>query len=143
MSEDLKTKIYRIYEEAYTKGNLDVLEESTAAGYARHQPPMRDVKGLDAYKKFVADVRSAYSGFEISVDEIIVEGDTTVARITLRGKHTGQAPTLQAPPTGKQVTMMGCVVSHWEEGKIIEDWVYNDYLGLVQQFGVVPPPGLY
>ena len=143
MSADLKAKIQQIYEEAYNKGNVDVMDQLTDAGYVRHHPPMKDVKGLDAYKKFIADVRSAYSGFEIRVDEVIVEGDTSVARITLQGKHTGQAPTLQAPPTGNQVEMKGCVVSHWKAGKILEDWAFNDYLGLLQQFGVYPPPGLF
>lgn len=143
MSQGLKTKINRIFDQAYNKGNLDTLDELIAAEYIRYQPPMQTVKGLDDYKKFVADVRSAYTGFEIGVDEIIIEGDASVTRITLKGKHTGQAPTLQAPPTGKQVEMKGCVVSHWKDGKIIEEWAYNDYLGLVQQFGVIPPPGLY
>ena len=143
MSEGLKTKINRIFDQAYNKGNLDALDELIVADYIRVQPPMQSVKGLAAYKKFVADIRGAYTGFEITVDEVLIDGDATVARITLRGKHTGQAPTLQAPPTGKQVEMSGCVVSHWKDGRIIEEWAYNDYLGLVQQFGVIPPPGLY
>ncbi len=42
------------------------------------------------------------------------------------------------PPTGKQVTLTGCTVSHLEEGKVVEQWVYADDLGLLQQLGVVP-----
>lgn len=143
MTEALKTKIRRIYEEAYGKGELAVLDEVIAPDYHRHQPPMPEVKGLDAYKKFVADVRSAYTGLEFIVEDVIVEGNISCARVTLRGKHTRQAPTLQAPPTGKQIEMMGCVVSHWREGKVAVDWVYNDYLGLMQQFGLYPPPGMF
>ena len=74
---------------------------------------------------------------------IPVSGDKSVARITLKGKHTGQAPTLQAPPTGRLIEMTGCVVSYWKNGKVAQDWVYNDYLGLLQQFGVIPLPGLF
>jgi predicted ester cyclase len=43
-----------------------------------------------------------------------------------------------APPTGKEISMVGCVVSTWENGKVVEEWVYNDYMGLTHQFGVVP-----
>jgi predicted ester cyclase len=143
MSEDLKAKVHRIYEEAYGKGNVDVLDELIADDYQRHQPPMPEVKGLDAYKKFVADVRGAYTDFELRVEEVIVEGNVTAARVTLRGKHTGQAPTIQAAPTGKQVEMTGSVISHWNDGKVTVDWAYNDYLGLLQQFGVYPPPGMF
>jgi len=143
MSEDLKAKIHRMYEAAYSDGNTAVLDEMIADDYQRHQPPMAEVKGLDSYKKFVADVRSAYTGLEFIVEDVIVEGNVSAARITLRGKHTGQAPTIQAAPTGKQVEMTGCVVSHWKEGKVAVDWVFNDYLGLLQQFGVYPPPGMF
>lgn len=52
MPEDLKAKVRRIYEEAYSKGNMAVLDELIADNYHRHQPPMPEVKGLDAYKKF-------------------------------------------------------------------------------------------
>lgn len=143
MSYELKDKIHRLYEEAFNKGNLDVLDDIVSPEYVRHQPPMSQVKGIEDYKKFVTGVRGAYSGFGITVDEILVDGNNSAARITLQGKHTGRAPTLQAPPTGKNITMTGSLFSRWQGGKIVEDWAYNDYLGLVQQFGVVPPPGLY
>ena len=39
--------------------------------------------------------------------------------------------------------MMACAVCTWKDGKIVEEWVYNDYLGLLQQFGVIPLPGLF
>ncbi len=143
MAEDIRTKIETIFDQAYNQGNMDVLDGLIAPDYQRHQPPMKNVKGFEAYMKFIKDIRSAYSGFRIDVEEIIVEGDKSVTRLTLHGKHTGQAPTLQAAPTGKQIEMPGCVVSTWKNGKIVEEWVYNDYLGLVQQFGVIPLPGLF
>lgn len=138
MSEELKPMVRKIFDEAYNQGNLAVLDDLIAPNYLRHQPPMKDVQGLDAYKKFITDVRSAYSNFEMRLEEILVDGNKTVARITLNGKHTGRTPTLVAPPTGKQITMMGCAVSTWENGKVVEEWVYNDYMGLTYQFGVMP-----
>ena len=143
MAEDIKTKIQTIFDQAHNQGKVDVLEALISPDYQRHQPPMKPVIGLEAYLQFIKDVRSAYSGFRIDVEEIIVAGDKSVTRLVLSGKHTGQAPTLQAAPTGKQIEMRGCVVSTWQNGKIVHEWVYNDYLGLVQQFGVIPLPGLF
>jgi predicted ester cyclase len=143
MPQDMQAAIQRIYDEAFNKGNVDELNEIIAEDYIRRQPPYADVKGIEGYKQFISDVRKGYSGFSITLEEIIVAGDTSVVRVVLSGKHTGQTPTVQAPPTGKQVAMNGCTVSHWKDGKIVEEWAYNDYLGLTQQFGVVPPPGLY
>lgn len=138
MPEELGPMVKRLYEEAYNKGKLDVLDNLIAPHYQRHQPPMKDVKGLDAYKLFVSKVLSAYSNFNISVDELLVAGNKTVVRTTLSGKHTGKVPTLMAPPTGKEIAMVGCTVSTWENGKVVEEWVYNDYMGLSFQFGVMP-----
>lgn len=145
MSEDLRSKIRKIYEQAYNQENLDILDDIIAVDYVRHQPPMETVRGIADYKTFIRDVRSAYSGFSMTVDDIIVDRDnnTSAIRLTLRGKHTGQAPTLQAPPTGKDVEMKCCTISYWDKGKVLTEYAYNDYLGLVQQFGVIPPPGLY
>lgn len=143
MTQELTAMIKKIYDEAYNKGNLSILNEVISSDYQRYQPPMKSIKGLPAYKTFITDVRSAYSDFEITVDDIIVASEKSVTRITLKGKHTGQAPTLQAPPTGKQIEMQACVVSYWKNGKVAEEWVYNDYLGLLQQFGVIPLPGLF
>lgn len=143
MTRQLKETIQRIFAEAYNKGNMEVLDEIIATDYQRHQPPMKSVHGLAAYKEFIKDVRSAYADFHIEINDVIMDGDKSVTRITLTGRHTGQAPTLQAPPTGKAIEMSGCVVSYWKNGLVAEEWVYNDYLGLLQQFGVIPLPGMF
>lgn len=138
MSEDLKKAMQRLIEEAYNNGNLGVLDELIAPGYRRYQPPMKKVEGVADYKTFVQEVRSAYSNFKMEIEEILAEGDKTVTRLILSGKHTGKTPTIQAPPTGREVAMKGCTVSAWQDGKVVEEWVYNDYMGLTQQFGVMP-----
>ena len=140
MTEAIKSKIRKLYDDG-NKGNLDVLEEMIDADYVRHQSPMKTVHGLEGYKAFLEDARSAYTGYEITIEDILVEGDKSSVRYTLKGKHTGQAPTLQAAPTGKQIEMKACAVATWKDGKIVEEWVFNDYYGLLLQFGVIPLPG--
>jgi predicted ester cyclase len=143
MSEEIKAKVRKIYEEAHNQGKLSVLDELVAADYVRTQSPMRQVNGVDGYKGFIEGVRAAYTGFNIRIDDILVDGHKSVARITLTGKHTGQTPTLQAPPTGRQIEMTACSVCLWQDGKVTKEWVYNDYLGLLEQFGTIPLPGLF
>ena len=140
-TEELKATIRRVNDEAFNKGNLDVVDEYYAADFVRHKPPFPDIEGLEAYKQFVADCRTSYPDVQLTIDEIIVEGDTTATRWTYRGTQTGQSPTTGAPPTGKQVAFTGCSVGHWVEGKVVEEWENGDYLSLLQQLGVVPPPG--
>jgi predicted ester cyclase len=54
------------------------------------------------------------------------------------GTHKGQSRIFAFPPTGRQVICIGCAVSHCAEGRVVEQWNYVDYFGLLQQFGVVP-----
>lgn len=138
MSGDLKQNMRKMIEEAYNNGNLDILDEMVGPGYQRYQPPMKKVEGLDGYKTFIQEVRGAYSNFRMDIEEILVDGDKTVTCIVLTGKHTGKTPTIQAPPTGREVAMKGCTVSTWKDGKVIEERAYNDYMGLTQQFGIMP-----
>ncbi len=139
--EEFKAKIRRAGEEAWLKGNLDGLGEVYAADYIWHRPPFPDAKGLEAVKESIAGTRSGYSDIQIAYEEMICEGNSIAYRYTWRAKHTGQSPSLPIPPTGKEVTLRGCVVVHVVNGKVAEEFEYSDYLGFLQQLGVVPPLG--
>jgi steroid delta-isomerase-like uncharacterized protein len=81
---------------------------------------------------------AAFPDLNITVEDLIAEGDRVVARWTLRGTHQGAS--LGMPPTGKQVTMPGISVVRLAGGKSAEQWVIHDQLGMLQQLGLVPAP---
>ena len=141
MSEELKASVRQLVDEAWNKGNLDALDEAYAADFVQHPPPFPDIVGLEAFKQSIANTRSVYSDIQLTIDEIIIEGDTIATRWTWQGTHTGQSPTLPIPPTGKRVINTGVSVVHTVDGKAVEEWSYGDSLGLFQQLGVVPPIG--
>lgn len=43
-------------------------------------------------------------------------------------------------PTGKRVTVTS-IITRFAGGKAVEEWEMFDQLGMMQQLGVVPPPG--
>ena len=139
--EELKSKIRWAGEEAWCKGNVDALNEVYARDYVYHRPPLADLQGLEEVKQKFLGTRDAYSDIEAEYDEMIAEGNSIAYRWTWKARHTGQSPTLPIPPTGKAVTLIGCTVVHIEDGKVIEEFEYADYLGILQQLGVVPPLG--
>jgi predicted ester cyclase len=140
-TEELKAKITRAMDEVYNKGNLDVVDDTAAASLVVHNPPFPDVVGREAYKQYITGFRAVYSGLHMTFDEVIGERNTTVVRWTLRGTHTGQSLTFPIPPTGKQVTITGCLITHWAEGRVVEHWIHGNYLGVLQQLGVIPSMG--
>jgi steroid delta-isomerase-like uncharacterized protein len=139
--EEFKSKILWAGEEAWLKGNVDCFDEVYAADYVWHRPPLPDLEGLEAAKQSVAGTRQAYSDIQVTYEEWVAEGDSIAYRWTWRARHTGQSPTLPIPPTDKEVLLRGCTVVHITDGKVVEEFEYADYLGFLQQLGVVPPLG--
>jgi steroid delta-isomerase-like uncharacterized protein len=139
--DEMKEKIRWAGTEAWLKGNLEALDEVYAADYVWHRPPLPDLSGIEAVKESMRGMRSAYSDIQIAVEEMVGESSSIAYRYTWRAKHTAVSPSLPIPPTGKEVTLLGCIVVHIVDGKIVEEFEYSDYLGFMQQLGVVPPLG--
>ena len=129
--EELKAGIRRVTEEGWNKGNVDVLDDHYATDVVLRRSPYPDVEGLEGLKKLIAGFRSSFPDLQITIEEIIVEGETSAARYTFRGTHKEQ---------GKQVVFPGCVVSRRVDGKTVEEWFIWDDLGLHQQLGSVLTP---
>jgi predicted ester cyclase len=139
--EELKAKIRWAGQEAWMKGNVNALGEVYAADYVCHRPPLPDVRELEESKDYIAASRDAYSDIQLEYEDMIGEGDTIAYRTTWRAKHTGQSPTLPIPPTGKELVLKSCSIVHVVDGKVVEEYELSDYLGFMQQLGVVPPLG--
>ena len=80
-----------------------------------------------------------FAGFpdsQMTIEDLIAEGDKVVYRGTIRGTHRGAF--MGIAPTGKHVTFTGIAIFRVEEGKIAELWQNLDTLGLLQQLGAIP-----
>ena len=137
-AEELKAKARQVFDEAWNHGNVGALAGVYTDNFIHHSSPNPDIVGREAYKKFITNVRTSYPDVKVTIVEIFGEGNTTAIRWNLEGTQTGTSPTTGAPPTGKHVGITGCEVAHWADGKIIEQWEYEDWLGLLQQLGVIP-----
>jgi predicted ester cyclase len=137
MSEELKAKGLSLVEE-YNKHNLNAWDELYANSCVFHHSPYPDIVGLDAYKQYHAGIFAGFPDFKVTIEEMIIEGDTSVTRLICRGTHTGQVPNSPIAPTGKAIVAGDCVVAHYVGGKCVEQWEYIDDLGVMQQLGVIP-----
>ncbi len=137
-TEDNKALIRRAYEEGFNQRNLAVLDEVNASDLVSHNASTT-MQGLEAFKQFLSLYLSAFPDARFTVEDIIAEGDSVVARHTFRG--TQQGDLMGIAPTGKQVMTTGITITRFANGKGVELWGNNDDLGLLQQLGVVPAPG--
>ena len=134
--EENKAIFRRIVEEGFNKGNLAIVDELVATNHVNHTD---NVHGPEEYKQFITMYRTAFPDLHMTIEDQIAEGDKVVNRWTSRGTHKGDL--MGIPPTGKQTTVTGIYVARIIGGKIVEEWGNFDALGMMQQIGVVPPPG--
>ena len=140
MSEKNKTVVRRLFEEVWNKGNLPVTDELFAANYVHHDSSTPDVgPGPESEKKRATLYRTAFPDLRLTIEDIIAEGETVMARWSCRGTHKGDLSGIA--PTGKQFTISGISIARIANGKMAEGWVNWDALGLMQQLGVVPELG--
>jgi predicted ester cyclase len=101
------------------------------------------VKGLDAVKQFTTAIHSAFSDFGLTVEDLIADGDRVAARWIMRGTHSAPLalPGLSLPPTGKKIAVSGISICRLAGGKLVEERVEGDWMGMMQQLGAIPAPG--
>ncbi len=119
------------------KGNLDAVYCHMADDYVFHRAPYPDLVGKEANRKGDEALASAFSNAHTTIHEIAVEGNTAAMHYTWQADHTGTTPFSGIPASGKTVRVSGCMLFHWQDEKLIEQWDFTDGLGLRQQLDVL------
>jgi steroid delta-isomerase-like uncharacterized protein len=141
-SETNKTVSRRFFEEVFSKGKLNLLDELITTDHVNNGPgnPPELPTGIEGTKQLVTLYRNAFPDLRFTVDEQIAEGDKVVTRWTGQGTHKGEL--LGIPATGKSSTVTGIIIDRLVNGKIAESWGVFDQFGMLQQLGVIPTPEL-
>lgn len=131
--EEIRAKTIRVVEELWNNRNTDLVDEIYSPDFVRYMPPPTgDVEGREAFKQYLAQTFGDYpERLQVTIDDIIVEGDRRTIAYTFQGTHT----------SGVQLTFKGCSIARYVDGKLVEEREYWDMLGVLQQFGfkLVPP----
>ncbi len=137
--EEMNTEILRREkEEAWNKGNLDVIDELVADDYVMHDPSQpTEIRGREGLKQYISAFRTAFPDMNMTVDDVVAEKNKVSRRMTLNGTHDG--PLAGIPATGKRVSTGGIAIDRLENGKIVETFVNYDLMGLMRQIGAAPP----
>ena len=62
------------------------------------------------------------------------------ADVQARRLHHNRGDFQGLPPSGKQVETESVTIERIKDGKIVERRVFADWMGMMQQLGLVPPP---
>jgi steroid delta-isomerase-like uncharacterized protein len=133
-----KAIVRRYYDEVLTQGNLSALDELATMDYVEHNPLPGQGEGLAGLRDRVGMLRAAFHP-RFVLEDVIAEGDRVAVRWMNHGVHQGTFAGL--PATGRAFVIAGIDIHVVRDGKLAEHWDVVDQLSLLQQLGVLPPPG--
>jgi len=126
------------YVRAWNTGNLETLNAICDPQVVVYVGMTSEYKGLDSLKRFIADTRTMYPDFKVTVEEELFVGNQAVTRWTITGTNTGPG---YIPPTGKSFKVSGLSLSRIVDGKLTEERMEYDKLYTMQQLGLkLTPP---
>jgi predicted ester cyclase len=138
MTHPSNEAIYRrLIEEGFNQGNLAVADELVAPHAPEHQRGGGG-DGPEGVKRTITFLRSAFSDFTITIDDVVSAGDKVWAR--QRGGGTNDGHFFGHAPTGKRAFIDVIDVCRFEDGMMVEHWGVPDQLGMLMQLGHVAPP---
>lgn len=133
LGESLAAGTVRKYvEEIWNAGNTDKIGQFLSEDCVRHEPT-GDFTGWDANAGRIKNMRGAFPDIHFAANVIAgSDGGTTVTRrFTMTGTHKGEIAGIA--PTGRKVTSTGIAICRFEGGKIVEEWISRDDVGLIKQ----------
>jgi predicted ester cyclase len=78
-----------VIDEAFNRGNLAEIDKHIAATYIYHGPDGLEIRGPEGFKQMVNMYRAAFPDMQVTLEDVIAEGDKVVTRFKARGTHKG------------------------------------------------------
>jgi predicted ester cyclase len=136
MTNEQNQQAVRRFFQAIATGDASAVNQVLDPKYTGHDLMLHDVHGFEGGQTIVHTYHDGLSDSQVTFDDIFSSDDKVVCRFTFTATQTGMY--LGIPPTNKKATVTGIGIFRCSNGKILENWVNFDALGLLQQLGVVP-----
>ena len=122
----------------WTEGDLGRVREFYAEDFRADYPGTDWGTGAAGVERLAAGIRQGFPDYREQIDELFVDGDNVIVRLTICGTHLG--PMGDLPATGRKVEFRDVSILRVVAGKIVEQRGLTDYLTLYQQLGVIELP---
>jgi predicted ester cyclase len=133
--EQNQASMRRVIAEAFNQGNYSVLRDHFNPEFVEHQFGLHaTIEGMQGDIQFL---RTAFPDFNLTIDDMVAQGDQVWVRMTARGTNRGG---FMGPPNGKSFEIAVFDVCRFKDGKIVEHWGSPDRFALLAQLGQLPQP---
>ncbi|MDC0710662.1 ester cyclase [Stigmatella sp. ncwal1] len=143
MSLENHKKLVRRYFEEVIDGRADVLDELFTPGCVIHRLELPEpIQGLEQMRMFLEMSRYSIQQTRTTLHRLVAEGDTVAAHLTHHVTFAGMisTPFGAKDVAGQSVQWSAMVFFRIADGKIAEEWVNRDELGILAQVGLVQRP---
>ncbi|MEW5740683.1 MAG: ester cyclase [Myxococcota bacterium] len=135
MALDIRQQSRRLFDELWSKGKLELIEECIDAHY-QGRDPLLGTLTRDGLKQAVVSYRTAFPDLKFTVQQLNTDGDVVIVQWRAEGTHRAALGQLAA--TGKHASVTGITLSEYKKGRIVRDHTEWDALGLFRQLGAQP-----
>ena len=139
-----KALVRRWFEVAMNSGSSGsaraVSAEVFAEGFLDHDGPGRGgTRDRAEWQSSVIDaVFAAFSSIEVTIEQLLAEGNLVAVRYVFSGTHTG--PFQGRAATGRRIRHTENEIYRIADGRIAESWGEGDWLGTFRQLDSPLPP---
>jgi len=137
---DHAASMRRIFE-LLSAGDVDGFGALLADDFVEHEALPRFSPDRDGVTAFFRMFTGAFPDLRMTVDDVLVDGDKAVARVTATGTHGGEF--MGIPPTGRPIDVQVIDIARFGgDGLVAEHWGVFDAFALMRQIGAIPdaPP---
>jgi predicted ester cyclase len=135
-----KAIVRRYFKEVLDRRKIEILNELVTADCIIHRPEMAEpIVGVEAFREALSGILQVYSEFSTTIHDLIAEEDRVACRLSHRALNRGEWTSRHGrhEVTGKSVTWDAIAIFRFREGRIAEEWVSRDELGMLIQLGIV------
>ncbi len=135
-----KAVIERYFHEVLDQKKFDLMRELMAPDVILHRPGF-DVTGVDAAMQRLRATLQDYTAFRSELSGVMAEGDMVsvrIAHLTKVRPHTFRSRAGEVRISNEQELNWTAIVQfRLQDGKIVEEWVMRDELGMLAQMGTI------
>ncbi len=138
MSTEQNKAVVKEMFDRITSGNVKDVAKIFAPDWVNLDPALPPLMGLEGAKQLLTLFSTAFPASRVELVCLAGEGDKVAVHFSFSGTHKGTF--LNVPPTGKSFNVTGTGIFRLKDGKLVENRVVFDALGLMQQLGMIPEP---
>ena len=128
--------VVRFYEALHNDHDLTPFDHAVDADVIAHWSGLPELYGIAELRAAVTADLDGFPDQELTLDEIVADGETVASRWTFRGTHAGDYYGI--PATGRAVVSSVIAFDRIRDGKLIENWTVFDNYDVLRQLGIVP-----